>query len=112
MLALLPLLFALYVDPVLTPARIIEVRPDGRLVDPKAVPVRSTAAPVPIEDFGRRIVLTRGETVWLRATGGRKFKTVVVDRPGVVETKGVDASTVQLRAIETGAIKLTIETVD
>jgi hypothetical protein len=62
--------------------------------------------------FGRTLVLNRGEVVWLRAGGGRKIKTVLIERSGVVEARGVDASTVQLRALETGAVKLTIETID
>jgi hypothetical protein len=114
MTAVLPLLFALLADPLPAPARVLEVRPDGSLIDPKAPPpVRtSTAAPLPVEYLGRTIVLSKGETVWLRASGGRKIVRVAVDREGIVEAKGIDPSTVQLRAVETGAVKLTVETKD
>jgi hypothetical protein len=56
------------------------------------------------------LALSRGETVLIRSVGGRKIKTVVVDREGVVEIRPLSPTELRVTAVETGIVRVTVET--
>jgi hypothetical protein len=65
---------------------------------------------MPADWAGKQIVLTRGETVLLRAVGGKKFKTILVSQDGVVRLESIDPFLVKMTALEVGLVRLSVVT--
>jgi hypothetical protein len=96
--------------------RVVEVGPGGRFrdSDPASNAVGRTTAPLPVGWLGgtNTLIMRKDEEVLLKAMDGRKIKSVVIDRGGIVDAKALSPTTVRLRGLETGRVRLTVELED
>lgn len=67
-------------------------------------------APLPAGPGSAPLVVRKGETILLRVAAGRTITSVTLDRPGIVTLNPAGPSLVRLMGVETGIVRITVET--